>query len=313
MNNHSLPNHHRYIDRLHPTPLVQVALEKNDSNIWCKLEFLNPSRSIKDRIARYIIEKAWRQGKIEKGGWVIEASSGSTAIALALVCAQLELQFLAIMPIGVSKERELMIRAFGAEVLFSPKEEGMQGALLLAEKEEKNRKGFFVKQFENPDNAEAHHLSTAQEILSQIPKGIVDAVVSGVGTGGTIVGLTQGFKEAGCTSTPIIAIPTSPNNIGGLECSSFSTRIPGVVDCLSRLFDKQKMPDAIEIKIEDTVALETTRALMRLGFPVGPSSGLNYAAAQIIAKKLEKKAQIVTVFPDGMEKYFSTDLFASFK
>src|ERR1700722_3635166 len=106
---HFLPNHHRYIDRLPRIPLVGVSLVPEDPIIWCKLEFLNPSGSIKDRIARFIIEKAWRQGKIEKGSLVMEASSGSTSIALALACAQMGVSFITVMPEGVSRERILII------------------------------------------------------------------------------------------------------------------------------------------------------------------------------------------------------------
>lgn len=158
MHHHPLPDHHRYIDRMFPTPLVGVSLDPSDPLIWCKLEFFNPARSIKDRIARYILEKAWRQGKIKKGSLVIEASSGSTSVALALVCSQMGLKFIAVMPHGVSEERELIIRAFGAEVLFSPAKEGMKGAIELAELESKKRGAFYTQQFENPENAETHHL-----------------------------------------------------------------------------------------------------------------------------------------------------------
>lgn len=311
MNQHPLPDHHRYIDKMFPTPLVGVSLSKNDPSILCKLEFFNPARSIKDRIARYILEKAWRERKLKAGSTVIEASSGSTSIALALVCAQMGMKFIAVMPEGVSKERELMIRSFGAEVIYSPHCNGMQGCLEIAEREAKKRNAFYPRQFENPDNAETHHLWTGQEIINQLPEGVIDAVVSGVGTGGTIVGLTRAFKEAGCKSIPYVAIPTK--TLSDLECSSFSHNIPGVVECMSKIYDKTKLPEAIEISIPDTLAIETTRRLIALGFPVGPSSGLNYAASLIVAKQLGKNAQIVTVFPDGMEKYFSTELFAPFK
>src|SRR3989338_744438 len=111
------------------------------------------------------------------------------------------------MPEGVSHERCLMIRAFGAEILFSPASEGMVGAIALAAKEGKKRNAFFKRQFENPDNAEAHFLGTGQEILNQIPHGTIDALVSGVGTGGTIVGLTRAFQAVGCLSTPYVATP----------------------------------------------------------------------------------------------------------
>ncbi len=313
MNQHPLLDHHRYIDKMFPTPLVGVSLSPSDPSILCKLEFFNPARSIKDRIARYILEKAWRTRKIKVGSTVIEASSGSTSIALALVCAQMGLKFIAIMPEGVSQERELIIRSFGAEVIYCPHCDGMQGCLDFAEQEARKRNAFYPRQFENPDNAETHHLWTGQEIISQLPEGVIDAVVSGVGTGGTIIGLTRAFKEAGCKSIPYIAIPTTSHAVGDVECSSFSKRIPGVVECMSKLYDKKKLPEAIEISIPDTLAIETTRRLIALGFPVGPSSGLNYAASLLVAKQLGKNAQIVTVFPDGMEKYFSTELFDPFR
>ncbi len=124
------------------------------------------------------------------------------------------------------------------------------------------------------------------------------------------MGLARAFKESGCQCTPYVSVPTSSTNMGGYECSSFSKCIPGVVDCMSKIYDHTKLPDAIEISVKDTVAIATTRRLIELGFPVGPSSGLNYAASLIVAKKLGKGAQIVTLFPDGMEKYFSTELFA---
>src|SRR5262245_65742741 len=107
---------HRYVNRIAPTPLVPVQLELAAGPIWCKLEFLNPSGSTKDRIARFILEKAWRQGRLKTGDRVVEASSGSTSIALALTCAQMRLPFVAVMPEGVSNERVLIIRAYGGEV-----------------------------------------------------------------------------------------------------------------------------------------------------------------------------------------------------
>src|SRR5436189_5581888 len=108
-----LPQFHRYLNRIAPTPLVPILLDPNRPVVWCKLDFLNPSGSTKDRIARYILEKAWRQGRLQPGDRVVEASSGSTSIALALACAQLDLRFLAVMPEGVSNERGFMIRAYG--------------------------------------------------------------------------------------------------------------------------------------------------------------------------------------------------------
>ena len=113
-----------------PTPLVPVRLNETSPVIWCKLEFLNPSGSTKDRIARYILGKAWRQGRLKEGDTVVEASSGSTSIAMAMACAQLGLQFLAVMPEGVSNERVLIIRAYGGVVQLTPKAKGVRGAIV---------------------------------------------------------------------------------------------------------------------------------------------------------------------------------------
>lgn len=137
---------------------------------------------------------------------------------------------------------------------------------------------------------------------------MVDAVVSGVGTGGTLVGLYQGFCGSGCTVVPVLARPVE-GGTQDVECCSFSTRIPGVVDCVSQIFHPAVMPGLETIEISGATAIEITRQLIRLGFPVGPSSGLNYAAAVEIARKLGPKAQVVTVFPDRMERYFTTELF----
>jgi cysteine synthase A len=142
-----------------------------------------------------------------------------------------------------------------------------------------------------------------------MPGGAVDAVVSGVGTGGTIVGLHEAFQEAGCPVTAWVAKPvTGTGGLGDVECCSFSSRVPGVVEGLSRIFVPDRVPGLVEVEIADDLAITTARALIRRGFPVGPSSGLNYAAAVEAASHLGPEAQVVTVFPDRMERYFSTEL-----
>ncbi len=303
----------RYASLCGPTPLVPVSLADGPA-IWCKLEFLNPSGSTKDRIARFILEKAWRQGRLNCGDRVVEASSGSTSIALALACAQMGFKFLAVLPEGVSGERVLMIRAYGGEVVLVPKATGIRGA--IAHAESLDGPGVFLpRQFKNNDNAEAHRLGTAREIIDQIPGGRVDGVVSGVGTGGTLVGLYEGFVEAGNTPVPCHARPV--NLKGGapeIECCSFSARIPGVADDLSEIFKLERLPDMAMYEIDDEHALDTTRDLIRLGFPVGPSSGLNFRAALQLFETLDNpSAQIVTVFADRMERYFTTELFVPYR
>jgi cysteine synthase A len=304
-----LPELNHYIDRTAATPLVPVRLDARGPIIWCKLEFLNPSGSTKDRVAGYILGKALRRGEVPPGGTVVEASSGSTSIAMALACAQLGLSFVAVMPEGVSQERRLIIESYGGEVVFTNRSEGMRGALDGAAHEALARGAYLPLQFSNPDNAAAHRYQTAKEIISQIPGGCVDAVVSGVGTGGTLVGLTQGCADVGCRVTPFAARPVCGLALDGAECCSFSGRIPGVADGLSAIYAAYKSELLVELDVPDEEALDVARRLIRTGFPVGPSSGLNFRAAIMAAERLGPDAKIVTVFPDRMERYFSTELF----
>lgn len=303
----------RFIQQIATTPLVPVQLTPGSASIWCKLEFLNPSGSTKDRIARHILEKQWRVGRLRAGDKVVEASSGSTSIAFALACAQMGLKFTAVMPESVSNERVLIIRSYGGNIILVPKAAGMLGAIARAAEESERTGAFYPKQFENLDNAEAHRVSTGQEILSQIPGGVVHGICSGVGTGGTIVGLYNAFSQAGCPVTPILARPIEGGASFEVECHSFSSRVPGVVDGLSKLYSNASLAGLLEIDVHDSVAIETTRELINKGFPVGPSSGLNYAAAVKAQSILGPKAQVVTVFPDRMERYFSTELFTAWE
>ena len=310
----SLPSH-RYLHRIPATPLVPVRMGDDHPEVWCKLEYLNPSGSTKDRIARHILEKAWRQGTLSPDDLVVEASSGSTSIALALACAQMGLRFLAFIPESATSERSLMIQAYGAEVrrVSGGMPEVIDQARIFTESEG----AFLARQFENKDNAEAHQLFTAHEIMVQLPDVNIDAVVSGIGTGGTLVGMHRGFSSAGCMTRPVAAIPCCGDGafMSNEECCSlrFSRDVPGVVDGCSKLFaDWRQTPaaaDLCEIPVDDDVCLKLTHRLWAMGFPVGPSSGLNLAAAMEAADDLPGGATIVTVFPDRMERYFSHKVF----
>ena len=297
--------------RIAPTPTIPLQLEPGDPVIWCKLEFLNPSGSTKDRIARFILEKAWREGRVTRDHLVIEASSGSTSIAMALACAQLGIKFLAVMPEGVSNERTLMIRAFGGDIRLTAKDGGVLESIHETERIAEGTLAFLPRQFANEDNALAHRMGTAREMVDQIPTGIVDAVVSGVGTGGTLVGLFDGLRDCGCAVMPVLAKPVALSS--DLECCSFSGRIPGVVDRISKIFREDRLPGLETIEVQDEEALSTARELLRRGLPVGPSSGLNYRAAIEVARRLGKGAIVATVFPDRMERYFTTDLFRPYR
>ena len=310
---HDLPGGHRYLHRVAPTPLVPVQLDPARPPVWCKLEFLNPSGSTKDRVARFILEKAWRQGRLAPGQPVAEASSGSTGIALALACAQLGVRFVAVMPEGVSGERVAIIRAYGGEVRLTRREDGIRGAVAEAERLGRDAGAFLPRQFSNPDSAEAHRVATAREVVDQVPGGRVDAVVSGVGTGGTLVGLFEGVRGCGCRCVPVHARPVDLDRDGDVECCSFSGRVPGVADRLSEIFREDQLPGLMTVEVPGGEAVATARELIRRGFPVGPSSGLNYRAALAVQDRLgDSAAQVVTVFPDRMERYFTTELFAPY-
>ena len=297
--------------RIAPTPTIPLQLEPDHPVIWCKLEFLNPSGSTKDRIARFILEKAWREGRVTGDHLVVEASSGSTSIAMALACAQLGIRFLAVMPEGVSNERTLMIRAFGGDIRLTPKDGGVLESIRETERVAAETLAFLPRQFANEDNALAHRMGTAREMVDQIPSGIVDAVVSGVGTGGTLVGLYDGLRDCGCAVTPVLAKPVALSS--DLECCSFSGRIPGVVNSISKIFREDRLPGLETVEVQDEEALDTARELLRRGLPVGPSSGLNYRAALEVARRRGKDAIVATVFPDRMERYFTTDLFRPYR
>lgn len=291
------------------TPLVPVQLDPADPVIWVKLEFLQPSGSTKDRIAAFILDRALAENRLAPGGLVIEASSGSTSIALAMASAQRGLRFLAVMPEGVSNERVLMIRGFGGQVELTAARAGVAESIARTEQRARELGGFLPRQFSNPDNARAHELGSAREILEEIPGGRVDVVVSGVGTGGTLVGLYQGLRRANRDLRAVLARPVEISEAVDQECCSFSSQIPGVVDGVSQIFRPALFDRFETIEVRQEEALVAARRLIRMGFPVGPSSGLNYVASVRAAKAAEPGAHVATVFPDRMERYFTTRLF----
>lgn len=310
---------------LAPTPLIPIQLDNASAIILGKCEFMNPSGSTKDRIATFILTKAWREGVVQRGDVVAEVSSGSTSIAMAMVCAHLGLKFIAIMPEGVSRERILMIEGFGGQVRFTAKSLGMKGANDACQEFAASTKVFLPRQFQNMDNAQAHRVATAAEIAQWVKAhspASVDTIAftSGVGTGGTIVGLYHGLRDHGFKVLPFAVRPiASGKNIlcadcfSSLEQCSFSSRIPGVLDGMSQIYRPQEIEHLQEIEVADEVAMDTTRALIRKGFPVGPSSGLNFAAALQVAPRLAENVRLVTILCDRMERYFSTELFTQWQ
>jgi cysteine synthase A len=288
------------------TPTIPVEDERTGCTLWLKLEYLLPSGCTKDRMATYIVTRAIATGQVRPSTIVVEASSGSTSIALAMVCATIGVRFRAYMPKTVSGERVLMIRRLGGEVVLTPAESGMGGAVGALADDAANPDVYAVRQFENVHNADAHSMSTGPQLIRQV--GVpLDGFVAGVGTGGTLMGIARALRTAGHDTTLAQALPVAtytpdgrPEVVGG---------VPGVVEGMSRLLDPAAVGLAEPVRVPEAEALAAAREFAARGLAVGPSSGLNIAAARRLAERLGAGHHVATILPDRMERYFSTALF----
>ncbi|HEB9288192.1 TPA: cysteine synthase A [Campylobacter coli] len=285
------------------TPIIQ--LEKFGANLFAKCEFLNPSHSIKDRAAFEMIQNALNEGKIDSKTVIVEATSGNTGIALAMICADLGLQFIAVMPESMSLERRKMITLFGAKLELTPANLGMKGAVDKANEILKNTPNSFMSsQFENLANKNAHRRTTALEILNDLDNDL-DIFVAGFGTGGTISGVGEMLKEK-LDKIYIVAVePLASPLLSKGEAGSH--KIQGIgANFIPSILNKDIIDEIIAVSNED--AINTARELARNGLMVGISSGANVFAASILAKKFPDK-KILTMLNDTAERYLSTDLF----
>jgi cysteine synthase A len=291
----------RLDDLVMRTPVLPLV-QDSGAIVWVKLEFLQPSGSTKDRFAATALCDALDRGLVAEGGLVIEASSGSTSIALAMMCARLGLRFVAVLPETVSVERVMIIRRLGGEVVPTPAVEGMTGALDRACRlAEQDPSAFLPRQFSNPLNVQAHEMGTGRELLEQVA-GPIHAFVAGVGTGGTLAGVGRALRA----TWPEVALVEARPADGDSLCPS--PGIPGIVAGASALLDDTPIAGVIDVCHAEV--LDATRTLCRMGLPVGLSSGLNVAAARRLAARLPAGTQVTTVLPDRMERYFSGSLFA---
>ena len=294
------------------TPMVRInrLAGEGSAEIYAKIEFFNPCRSIKDRICLSMVETAEKQGKIKPGDTLIEPTSGNTGIGMAFVCAAKGYKLVLTMPETMSIERRNMLKAFGAELILTEGTEDMIGAVKKAG-ELSAQKGYFQpQQFRNPANPEAHKKTTAREILNQT--GDLDAFVAGVGTGGTITGVGEVLKKEIGGHVRIVAVEPekSPVLSGGKPALH---DIQGIgAGFVPEALNTHIIDDIITVSDEE--AYETTRCIIRReGILCGISSGANMFAALRVAKKLGKGKKVVTVFPDTGERYLSTRLFHSDK
>jgi cysteine synthase A len=288
------------------TPTISFEDEQTGCTLWLKLDYLLPSGCTKDRMATNIVSHAIASGEVSSSTVVVEASSGSTSIALSMVCATVGVPFRAYMPKTVSGERVLMIRRLGGEVVLTPAEQGMNGAIDALMHDSANGDVFAARQFENPRNVLAHQRSTGPELIHQAGTPL-HGFVAGVGTGGTLMGVAHALRDSGYDTVVARAMPTAsltpdgdPEVVGG---------IPGIVDGMSRLLDPETVGLDEAVLVPESEALATAREFGRRGLGIGPSSGLNIAAARRLAARLGPGHDVATILPDRMERYFSTALF----
>ena len=287
------------------TPLVKLnkLTDKRGANIFAKLESFNPGGSIKDRIALAMVEQAEKNGQLKAGGVIIEATSGNTGIGLALVAAVKGYRLILTMPENMSVERRNLLEALGAEVVLTPVETGMTGAINKAEELGREKDYFIPQQFKNPANPEIHRQTTAYELWYQTMEEI-DVFIAGVGTGGTITGVGEVLKKKK-SSIEVIAVEPAGSAVLSGQASG-PHRIAGIGAGFIPELLNRKIVDRI-FKVKDEEAILTTRRLIKEeGLIVGISSGAVAFAALQIAKDLGKDKNIVTIFPDTGERYLST-------
>ncbi len=293
------------------TPLVRLRriTAGAAAEVVAKLEFFNPAHSVKDRIGAAMIEAAEQAGMISPDTIILEPTSGNTGIALAMVCAARGYPCTLVMPDTMSKERRMLLRAYGAELVLTPGAEGMGGAIRKAEElAASDRRYFIPQQFNNPANPEIHRRTTAEEIWRDTD-GQVEVLVAGVGTGGTITGAGEVLKQRNPALKVVAVEPdASPVLSGGAKGPHV---IQGIgAGFIPQVLNTQVYDEVIRVKNED--ALETARRMAREeGLLVGISSGAATWAALQVARRPENAGKlIVVIIPSFGERYLSTPLFA---
>ncbi|BDS15947.1 PLP-dependent cysteine synthase family protein [Clostridium perfringens] len=294
-------------DLIGNTPILKLnnISTKEGVNIYAKIEGTSPGGSCKDRVGIYMVEKAEKEGKLKPGITIIEATAGNTGIGIALAAINKGYKIIFIVPDKFSIEKQKIMKALGAEIINTPKEEGMEGAINLANSllsEIPN--SLSLNQFKNEANPLAHYETTGRELYDGLD-GQIDYFVAGAGSGGTISGVLKFLKENISEVKGILADPVG-SIIGGGQCGTY--KIEGIGNnFIPETMDMSLVDDVI--KVNDEEAFDAVKLLAKKeGLIVGSSSGAAFAASLKLAEKIEK-GNIVTIFPDRGDRYFSTDLF----
>ncbi len=292
------------------TPLVKLNRIMNgaEANVFAKLEFYNPSATVKDRIGIAMIDSAEASGQLKPGGAIVEATSGNTGIALAMVGAARGYRVILTMPDSMSKERRMLLRAYGAELVLTPAAEGMKGCVAKAEEIGAEQGAVLVRQFENAANPEIHRNTTAQEIWNDTD-GTVAALVAGIGTGGTITGVGQVLKEKNPNIKVFAVEPAaSPILNGG---SPAGHPIQGIgPNFVPPILDRDVYDEVLDAPNEEAMKY-ARRAAAEEGILAGISSGAAlWAASQVARRKEFAGKNIVVIIPSFGERYLSTALYA---
>ncbi|MBI3429887.1 MAG: cysteine synthase A [Actinobacteria bacterium] len=291
------------------TPLVRLnrITDGAAANVYAKLEFYSPTASVKDRIGVSMVDAAEKDGQLKPGGTIVEATSGNTGIALAMVGAARGYKVILTMPDSMSKERRMLLRAFGAELVLTPAAEGMRGAVAKAEELGVKEGAVLVRQFDNEANPEIHRKTTAEEIWRDTD-GTVAAVVAGIGTGGTITGVGQVLKERN-PEVKIFAVEpaASPLLTGG---NPGGHPIQGIgANFIPNILDRSIYDEVFDVSADDAFAY-ARRAGAEEGILAGISSGAALWAASQVAKRPEFAGKnIVVIVPSFGERYLSTALY----
>lgn len=290
------------------TPLAEInQLQAGPGRVWAKLEMFNPF-SVKDRAALYMINAAEKEGLLAPGGTLIEPTSGNTGIALAFLAAARGYRIILTMPENMSRERVLLLKALGTQIVLTPKEAGMQGALQKAEQLLQTIPGSFMPgQFENPHNARAHEETTGPEIWQDL-NGQVDFFVAGVGTGGTLTGTARYLKKQNPHIKIVAVEPADSPLLSGGKAGPHGIQGIGA-NFIPKLLDRSLIDEVIPVQTQD--AFQTARRLAaKQGILPGISGGAAlWAALQVAARPENAAKNIVTLLPDSGERYLSTNLF----